>query len=56
MTEQIDMIQDVEEAIAELQAMKGDHQPDPRIEAEIRRLDSRLRRIEQSTTVFARPA
>lgn len=55
MTEIIDTILDVEDAIAELHAMNGDVS-DPKIETEIRRLDERLRYFDETQAIFAQPA
>jgi hypothetical protein len=55
MTEIMDTILEVEDAIAELCAIAGD-EPDPMIELEIRRLDERLRRLEANQAIFAQPA
>jgi hypothetical protein len=55
MNETIDTICDVEDAIADLQAMIDDGHPDPRLVSEIERLDDRLRQLEQSEPVFAQP-
>jgi hypothetical protein len=56
MTELIDIICDVEEAIADLQAMADDQRPDPRLVSEIRRLDDRIRHLEETQPVFRQPA
>lgn len=53
MNDQIDTIQEIEEAIVELQALSDPQ--DPILESEIRRLDHRLRRIEELQPVFSQP-
>lgn len=53
MNDQIDTIQDIEEAIIELQALS--HPQDPMLESEIHRLDHRLRQIEEMQPVFSKP-
>lgn len=53
MKEQIDTIQEIEEAITDLQALSD---PADRIlESEIRRLDKLLRQIEELQPVFSLP-
>jgi hypothetical protein len=56
MTETIDTICDVEDAIADLEAIIDAHRPDPRLVSELQRLDDRLRHLEQAEPVFAQPA
>lgn len=56
MSEPADIIYEVEDAIAELQALTDADCPDPRIVSEIRRLDNRLRRFEAWQPVFVQPA
>ncbi|HET6424895.1 MAG TPA: hypothetical protein VFG20_14500 [Planctomycetaceae bacterium] len=51
----IDSILEVEDAIAELEAMSGD-EPDQRIKQEIRRLDERLRFFAEDQNVFVQLA
>lgn len=56
MTEPIDIICEVEDAIADLQALSDADCPDPRILSEIRRLDNRLRHYEATLPIFVQPA
>jgi acetyl-CoA carboxylase alpha subunit len=53
MNDQIDAIQEIEEAITDLQAMSRPQ--DAIIQSEIRRLDDRLRQIELLQPIFLQP-
>lgn len=56
MYEPMDTICDVEEAIADLEAMSDVRRPDPRLVSEIQPLDHRLWHIQASEPVFSRLA